>query len=242
MPNEQTSVPLFTSGEVLTAANMNISAGTGVPVFTNTTTRDAAFGGAGEKVLAEGQLCYLSSTNVVQYYDGAAWQPVGASAGMTLVSATTIGSAVGSVTVSSAFSATYDAYKIIVTGGALSTNERLTLTLGSTSTGYYASYFRTTSFSDASYDGQILNNGSGWVESGYGTSSGLGMNIELQSPFLAKTTILGGVYQRGNTTVVGNGTISGMLNDTTSYTAFTITPVAGTMTGGTVRVYGYLNS
>ena len=79
MPNEQTSVPLFTSGEVLTAANMNLSAGTGVPVFTNTTTRDAAFGGAGEKVLAEGQLCYLSSTNVVQYYDGAAWQPVSAS-------------------------------------------------------------------------------------------------------------------------------------------------------------------
>jgi hypothetical protein len=80
MPNEQTSVPLFTSGEVLTAANMNLSAGTGVPVFTNTTTRDAAFGGAGEKVLAEGQLCYLSSTNVVQYYDGAAWATVGPTA------------------------------------------------------------------------------------------------------------------------------------------------------------------
>jgi hypothetical protein len=79
MPNEQTSVPLFASGEVLTAANMNLSAGTGVPVFTNTTTRDAAFGGANEKVLAEGQLCYLSSTNVVQYYDGAAWATVGPS-------------------------------------------------------------------------------------------------------------------------------------------------------------------
>jgi hypothetical protein len=78
MPNEQTSVPLFTAGEVLTAANMNISAGTGVPVFTNSTTRDAAFGGAGEKVLAEGQLCYLSDTNIVQYYTGAAWASVGA--------------------------------------------------------------------------------------------------------------------------------------------------------------------
>lgn len=77
MPNEQTSVPLFASGEVLTAANMNLSAGTGVPVFANTTTRDAAFGGAGEKVLAEGQLCYLSSTNALQYYDGAAWASIG---------------------------------------------------------------------------------------------------------------------------------------------------------------------
>ena len=80
MPNEQTSVPLFTSGEVLTAANMNLSAGTGVPVFASTTTRDAAFGGTSEKVLAEGQLCYLSDSNIVQYYTGAAWATVGPSA------------------------------------------------------------------------------------------------------------------------------------------------------------------
>jgi hypothetical protein len=58
---------------------MNISAGTGVPVFATTVTRDAAFGGAGEKVLAEGQLCYLSASNIVQYYDGAAWATVGPS-------------------------------------------------------------------------------------------------------------------------------------------------------------------
>ena len=106
MPNEQTSVPLFASGEVLTAANMNLSAGTGVPVFTNTTTRDAAFGGAGEKVLAEGQLCYLSSTNVVQYYDGAAWATVGpgASGGMTLLSTTTLS---GATTTISSIDQTY---------------------------------------------------------------------------------------------------------------------------------------
>jgi len=78
MANEQIKVPLFAASEILTAANMNISAGTGVPVFATTVTRDAAFGGAGEKVLAEGQLCYLSSTNVVQYYDGAAWANLGA--------------------------------------------------------------------------------------------------------------------------------------------------------------------
>jgi len=91
MPNEQTSVPLYAASEVLTAANMNISAGTGVPVFATTATRDAAFGGANEKVLAEGQLCYLSSTNVVQYYDGAAWASVGQAGGKVLqvVGATT---------------------------------------------------------------------------------------------------------------------------------------------------------
>jgi hypothetical protein len=75
--NAQTTVPTFTAGQVLTAAQMNNSARTGVPVFADTTARDAAFGGAGEKTLAEGQLCYLESTNKVQYYDGSAWANIG---------------------------------------------------------------------------------------------------------------------------------------------------------------------
>jgi len=74
--NAQTTVQKFLSGAVLTAEQQNISAGTGIPVFATTVTRDAAFGGA-NKVLAEGQTCYLESTNVVQYYDGAAWATVG---------------------------------------------------------------------------------------------------------------------------------------------------------------------
>lgn len=72
--NAQTTVPTFTSGQVLTAAQMNNSARTGVPVFATTTDRDAGFGGAGEKTLAEGQLAYIEATDVVQYYDGSTWK------------------------------------------------------------------------------------------------------------------------------------------------------------------------
>ena len=75
--NAQTTVPTFTAAQVLTAAQMNDSARTGVPVFADTTARDAGFGGTGEKTLAEGQLCYLESTNVVQQYNGTAWETVG---------------------------------------------------------------------------------------------------------------------------------------------------------------------
>jgi len=75
--NAQTEVPTFTASQVLTAAQMNASARTGVPVFATTVTRDAAFGGAGEKTLAAGQLCYLEATNKVQYYDGTAWANLG---------------------------------------------------------------------------------------------------------------------------------------------------------------------
>lgn len=77
--NAQTTVPTFVASQVLTAAQMNQSARTGVPVFANSTDRDAAFGGTGEKTLAEGQLAYLEDTNVVQYYDGAAWATLGPS-------------------------------------------------------------------------------------------------------------------------------------------------------------------
>jgi len=95
MANEQTSVPLFVADTILTAAQQNISAATGVPVFASTVTRDAAFGGA-NKALAEGQLCYLSATDVVQYYDGAAWATVGPSA-----TGTKIGQVVSTVLLSS---------------------------------------------------------------------------------------------------------------------------------------------
>jgi hypothetical protein len=46
-------------------------------VFADSTARDAAFGGSGEKTLAEGQLCYLEDTNKVMFYDGSAWANLG---------------------------------------------------------------------------------------------------------------------------------------------------------------------
>jgi len=70
--NAQTTVPTFTSGQVLTAAQVN-QINTGVPVFAGTSERDAAFGGTGEKTLALGQLCFLESTSKVQFYNGTSW-------------------------------------------------------------------------------------------------------------------------------------------------------------------------
>lgn len=75
--NAQTTVPTFTASQVLTAAEMNASARTGVPVFATTVTRDAAFGGTGEKTLAEGQMCYVEGTGL-QTYNGSAWITWGA--------------------------------------------------------------------------------------------------------------------------------------------------------------------
>ena len=242
MANEQTSVPLFVSGEVLTAANMNISAGTGVPVFATTVTRDAAFGGAGEKVLAEGQLCYLSSTNVVQYYDGAAWATVGPAAaptsGLTLISATTIGTTVASVTVSGAFSATYDAYKVVVTGGAASGNIQMQFLLGASITTYYNSLIYAP-FATGTPAGIGNNNQASWDYVGYGTTDSLAFNADILDPFAAKyTKLVNAAYEAVNEAGLANG----VHKTATSYTSFIIRPSSGTFTGGTIRVYGYANS
>ena len=241
MANEQTTVPLFVAAEVLTAADMNISAGTGVPVFSNSTTRDAGFGGAGEKVLAEGQLCYLSDSNIVQYYSGASWATVGpaTASALTLVSATTIGTTVASVTVSGAFSSTYENYQITVTGGVSSATTNLGLNLGSTTTGYYAAYARATYAGAADNAGD--SNQAQWSRAGTCDSNTLISHLFLLSPNLAKKTTLQGWYSEA-TTGGSAGAISGFLNDSTQYTAFTITPATGTLTGGTIRVYGYSNS
>jgi hypothetical protein len=70
--NAQTSVPAFTAGQVLTAAQVT-QINTGVPVFADSTARTAAFGGTGEKTLAQGQLSYLESDGKVYVYSGTAW-------------------------------------------------------------------------------------------------------------------------------------------------------------------------
>ena len=126
--NAQTSVPLFVANTVLTAAQQNISAATGVPVFATTVTRDAAFGGS-NKALAEGQLCYLEATDVVQYYTGSAWATVGPSTGgLVCVKAETAFSAAATVTADNVFTSSYTNYLLQFTS-TCATNQNITLQL-----------------------------------------------------------------------------------------------------------------
>lgn len=239
--NAQTTVPTFTTGQVLTADQQNQSARTGVPVFATTITRDAAFGGTGEKTLAEGQLAYVEGTGL-QSYNGSSWVTWGAapSAGLTLISATTIGTAVASVTVSNAFSATYDNYFITINGGVASTDNAMSLTLGATTTGYYYGGSGTT-YATNTLSADSTANGSSWVNVASGSANSLNSMFYLFDPYNAKSTHVAWWDSRSATaSASGNG--SGYLANTTSYTAFTLTVGTGTVTGGTIRVYGLQNS
>ena len=81
--NAVTTVPVYTASEVLTAADLNIT-NSGIPVFATTVTRDAAFGGAGEKTLAEGQFAYIEATDQTQYYSGSSWIALGGKLGQVV--------------------------------------------------------------------------------------------------------------------------------------------------------------
>jgi hypothetical protein len=106
--NAVTTVPVYTAGEVLTAADMNIT-NSGIPVFATTVTRDAAFGGTGEKTLAEGQFAYIEATDQTQYYSGSSWQSLGA---VALIETLTPSAAATAQFTTGSFSSAYKFYTV----------------------------------------------------------------------------------------------------------------------------------
>ena len=161
------------------------------------------------------------------------------SIGLWLVKTQTIGAGVSSVTVTDAFSANYDAYKVTITGGAGSTNMLLSLQLGATTTGYYAGYNRVT-YSSGLASLAADNNAANFSRAGYATTNTINATFELTQPFATKNTFFFAPFAAHETSqIAGSG--AGFLNNSTSYTGFTILLATGTLTGGTIRVYGYRN-
>jgi hypothetical protein len=120
--NAQTSVPVFTSGQVLTAQQQT-EINTGIPVFADSTARDAAFGGTGEKTLAEGQFAFLEDTDTTQYYDGSTWQAVGGTSGLTFITGATFTTAATVSFASGVFTSTYQNYIVLLNLTASSTDQ-----------------------------------------------------------------------------------------------------------------------
>lgn len=240
--NAQTTVPSFTIGQVLTADQMNQSARTGVPVFADTTARDAAFGGTGEKALAEGQLCYLENLNVVQYYDGSSWATVGPSnpSGLVTIKNETAFSAASQVICDDVFTSSYTFYKLAlrltattadlfslrlrVGGSAAATNYNFQLLSGGATTASAARFS-----SQTSYRLGLGGNGA-FFESIDATISG---------PALAATT----TFIVNSQTVDGADTSPlvqftfGNHTTATAYDGFEINTGGGTITG-VYSVYG----
>lgn len=155
--------------------------------------------------------------------------------GLWRITRVTIGNAVSSVTVSNCFSSDFDNYKILVNGSAGSTNNNLAMTLNGGTTGYYGVliYALTTGAAPLL---ATNNNASEWSFVGYNTTdSGIIMTMEILGPNLAEWTGIQSSYISPG----GGGQYTGSRQATTQHTGFTLTPASGTMTGGTITVYGY---
>jgi hypothetical protein len=236
--NAQTSVPAFTAGQILTATQQT-QINTGIPVFSTTVTRDAAFSGVGEKVLAEGQFAYIEATNTTQYYDGAAWQSVVAAPGLVCVKAETAFTAASSVTADNVFTSAYTNYKIIMNYTTSTTNGTLLkLRVGgvSASTNYNAYYAA----------GQLWQSGTVLAATTFlmGDYSSGAFNCnqitEIQQPAIATGTTF---WNNATTSRGGYGTpypqyTLGNHSTATAYDGVELLVATGTMTG-TYAIYGY---
>jgi hypothetical protein len=231
---------LFPENSKLTSADVNnYLADQVIMRFATTTARDAAFGGVNEPVLAEGMTAYIDADNTIYTYDGSNWvKMVSASTpvGMELVKTQTIGNSVSTETVTGAFSANYDDYLITVSNTLPSISGNW-FEFGfdpSASTGFYGNAY------GIQYQGTVFNQNTNnlgrllitQTNAAVGSNS---MAINVSSPFLSTRTSIFSTSSSG----VGWMMNGGEHNPATSQTQFFIRMSGGTMTGGTIRVYGY---
>jgi hypothetical protein len=221
-------------GEVLAKVDSDDYNTTWVPqnfrVFADAAARTTAI-----PTPTDGMLTYLQDVNSYETFSDTAFVPL-VKQGLTLIKTQTIGTAVPTVVITDAFSATYDAYKIIIAGGAASSTQNLRLQLGNATSGYYQAGQLVT-YAGASSPSNA-NNTSIFTFVGFGTSVGLSMNIDMVNPFLATRTYFSTNLARIDTSGAFIAT-GGFLSNANSYTGFTISPASGTLTGGTIFVYGY---
>ncbi len=171
---------------------------------------------------------------------GLKWATPAAGA-LTFIKSETIGSGVSSVTVSSAFSATYENYLVTIQINSASDSTSNSIQLGSTATGYYGNA-TIMGPAAATVTGVAYSNATN-IFSGYCNLTNGGTSIlNILQPNLAKRTSVLAEGISFSTTGSTNMVSKHFEDSNTQHTAFTLTPNTGTFTGGTIRVYGYANS
>jgi len=161
----------------------------------------------------------------------------GAYPGMRLIKKQTVGSGVSSVSVTGAFSSTYENYRIVVSSVDASVDETtLYMKLGGSTGSTYFSAIKWTPYNSGVMNGaQNTASNAGLFVGLTGASNDSNYVIDLCAPFLAQRTTMTTQSAQGSYMVYGGG----LDNNAASSTSFSFTPFSGTLTGGTIFVYGY---
>lgn len=256
--NAVTTTYDFTAGQILTAAQMD-NVNCGIPVFATTTTRDAGFGGTGEKTLAQGQYAYIEASSTLQVYNGTAWVNAISSGVIAVVpTSVAVGSGTGtanangqvtfsgasSVSLNGVFSSTYTNYMMVLNIQSRSTTNYITLRFraagtDTTSAQYYSQYMRATSTT------VTANSASTATSAEFVTSSTNSPSFTTATIYQPQVASLNSYFS--NQSNVGVPTTSGYIeqmvggvNVTTQFDGFTLLTTTGTITG-LVSIYGLVN-
>lgn len=238
--NAQTAVPVFTAGQVLTAAQVT-QINTGIPVFATTATRDLAFGGTGEKTLAQGQYAYIEASSTLQVYNGTAWVNTGS--GLVYLTGTTFSAASSVSLPTDTFTSTYKNYLIIYTITAASTdstviNARLRAAGTDATSALYSNAGVTYQIGATTIGAANILNGTSWQFTQFNSADRNKVQLQVLSPKVAAdTNFFWDTYGRvGGAQGGGHG--NGEYRATTQFDSLTLYPAAGTITGS-YEVYGY---
>lgn len=160
------------------------------------------------------------------------------SIGLWLISTTTIGTGVTSVPVNNVFSANYNNYRIVINGGVTSAGSNMVLTLNGVTGSVYNNAGTFLNYASSLVNGFNQSSATNFV---YGPGDTLMHSaiIEITNAF---ATTRKNIFANGASNNAQYA-FSGYVNSTSSATGLTIAPATGgtTMTGGTIRVYGYRN-
>jgi hypothetical protein len=159
-----------------------------------------------------------------------------ANSGLTYIKEVTVGTGVSTVSISNCFSTTYDNYRIVYSAIGASASAAIWFRVGAVSSANYFGNWSYIQFSSTSVTWNAINASTqmvvGLTDSGGAFNFG---SFDLSNPFKTNYKFLTGLYSgRGYT-----GSYGCSLNVTSSETGCTFLPESGTLTGGTITVYGY---
>jgi hypothetical protein len=165
-----------------------------------------------------------------------------ANAGLVYISAGTV-SAQNRLNIASCFSATYAAYRVVVTNLTHSTANNLIMRFSASGsdtagTNYYTQRSEVTG---GAVTGVSITASSAIFPTYANSSAGsfVSLSFDVINPFVATpTTVTGGASRIDASTGLYMVTFSGLLNDTTSYDGISLVGNTGNITA-TMRVYGY---
>ena len=162
-----------------------------------------------------------------------------------LVSSTAVGSSLSTVDITNVFNSTFDNYKIIYsnyTSSAANAGVRMRLrtgTVDSSSNYYWAGWFVRYTSTSSGFDRS--GGASTFFDMGSCDVTASALSFELYSPNLSAFTLLS--TQPTAASSIDQYIIqrAGVFRTTTQFTGFQLFANVGTLSGGTIRVYGYNN-